>query len=264
MAGQLTSMTFADGNILASRRAPLTTIIINRAEVKNVLDAKSVRGLAGAFQMADADEEVRAVVITGNGGSFCTGMELKELAADGQYFPWAGGSEGPLGMPLSKPLIAAVDGPATAEGLGVALFADIRIVDDSSVFAAAARTSGVPAGDGSTVRLPRLIGIGRALDMMITGRTVGADEAIAMGLATRKVQRNTTRAEAEKLALQIADLPPSGILADRRSIYEGFDLDLPAAIRREAELAQAAFGPDAREAVRAFERTRGSLRLLRA
>jgi enoyl-CoA hydratase len=257
-------MTFADGNILASRRAPLTTIIINRAEVKNVLDAKTARGLAGAFQMADADEEIRAIVITGNGGSFCTGVELKELAAEGEYFPWAGGNGGPLGVPLSKPLIAAVDGPATAEGLGVALFADIRLVDDSSVFAASARACGLPAGDGSTVRLPRLIGIGRALDMMITGRSVGADEALAMGLATRKVQRNSTRAEAEKLALQIAELPPSAMLADRRSIYESFDLDLPAAIRREAELAQAAFGPEAHQALKAFERARSGIRLLRA
>jgi enoyl-CoA hydratase len=265
MAGQLTSMTFADGNILASRRVPVTTIVINRSEVKNALDTKTARGLAGAFQMADADEEIRAIVVTGAGGSFCSGADLKELASDGMYFPWAGGNDGPLGVPLSKPLIAAVEGPAIGEGLGVALFADIRIIDDSAVFSVASRAWGVPVGDGTTVRLPRLIGMGRALDMLVTGRSVNADEAMAIGLATRKVQRNSTRAEAEKLALQITELPQGAMLSDRRSMYESFDLELMAAIRHETELARAAFGPDAQAAVKSFnERSKGSIRLLRA
>ena len=258
-------MTFADGNILASRRVPVTTIVINRTEVKNALDAKTARGLAGAFQIADADEEIRAIVVAGSGGAFCSGADLKELAADGMYFPWAGGNDGPLGTPLTKPLIAAIEGPAVAEGLGVALFCDIRIIDDSAVFGVFSRQWGAPTGDGTTVRLPRLIGQGRALDMVITGRSVGADEAMAMGLANRKVTRATTRVEAEKLAAQIAELPQEAMLADRRSVYESFDLESAAAIRREVELARAAFGDEAKAGIaKHAQRTAGGIRLLRA
>jgi enoyl-CoA hydratase len=258
-------MTFADGNILASRRVPVTTIVINRTEVKNALDAKTARGLAGAFQIADADEEIRAIVVAGSGGAFCSGADLKELAADGMFFPWAGGNDGPLGTPLTKPLIGAIEGPAVAEGLGVALFCDIRIIDDSAVFGVFSRQWGGPSGDGTTVRLPRLVGQGRALDMIITGRSVGADEAIAMGLANRKVARTTTRVEAEKLAQQIAEMPQEAMLADRRSVYESFDLESAAAIRREVELARAAFGEESKTAIaKQSQRAAGGIRLLRA
>jgi enoyl-CoA hydratase len=258
-------MTFADGNILASRRVPVTTIIINRAEVKNALDANTARGLAGAFQIADADEEIKAIVLSGAGGSFCSGADLKELAADGIFFPWAGGNDGPLGTPLSKPIIAAVEGPAVAEGLGVALFCDLRVIDDSAVFGVFSRRWGVPSGDGTPVRLPRLIGVGRALDMILTGRSVNADEAMAMGLASRKVARGTTRAEAEKLALQIAEQPQTALLADRRSVYEGFDLESAAAVRNEVERARTAFGPEAKAGIGQFaQRAKGGIRLLRA
>jgi len=256
-------MTFADGNILASRRVPVTTIIINRAEVKNALDAKTARGLAGAFQMADADEEVRAIVVAGTGGCFCSGADLGELAASGGYLPWAGG-DGPLAVSLSKPVIAAIEGPASAEGLGVALFCDMRIVDETAAFSAASRLWGGPTGDGTTVRLPRLIGVGRAIDMVITGRTVAADEALAMGLANRKAPRGATRTEAEKLAHQIAELPQTALLADRRSLYDGLDRDGAAAIAHEVALARAAYGPEAQAGVtRHVQRTSGNVRLLR-
>jgi enoyl-CoA hydratase len=242
-------MTFADGNILASRRVPVTTIIINRTEFKNALDAKTARGLAGAFQLADADEEIRCIVVTGASGAFCAGADLKELAAEGIYFPWAGANDGPLGTSLSKPMIAAIEGQACAEGLGVALFCDIRIVDETAIFGVFSRRWGVPTGDGTTVRLPRIVGQGRALEMVLTGRQVGADEAIAIGLANRKVPRTTTRIEAEKLALQLAELPQAAMLADRRSVYESFDLETSAEIRREVELARAAYGPEAEAGV---------------
>jgi enoyl-CoA hydratase len=258
-------MTFADGNILASRRVPVTTIVINRTEHKNSLDAKTARGLAGAFQIADADEEVRAVVVTGAGGAFCTGADLKQLSDGDAYFPWADGLDGPLAMPLSKPVIAAVEGPAFAEGLGLALYCDIRIVDDSAVFAAASRQWGVVMGDGTTVRLPRLIGMGRALDMVLTGRHVGADEAVTMGLASRKVPRTTTRAEAEKLALRLAELPQAALLADRQSVYQGFDQASIDALRREVEVARSAYGPDTRVSVAKHAQGAASgIRLLRA
>lgn len=264
MAAPLTSMTFADGNILASRRVPVTTIIINRAEVKNALDVKTARGLAGAFQMADADEEIRAIVVTGAGGCFCAGADLGELAASGIYLPWADGDDGLLATSLSKPVIAAIEGAASAEGLGVALFCDMRIVDETAAFSVASRLWGGPTGDGTTVRLPRLVGVGRALDMVITGRTVTADEALVMGLANRRAPRGFTRAEAEKLAHQIAELPQTSLLADRRSLHEGLDRDGAAAIAHEVALARAAYGPEAQAGVtRHVQRTSGNVRLLR-
>src|SRR5262249_41369907 len=157
--------------------------------------------------------------------------DLSELAADGMFFPWAGGNDAPLGTPMTKPMIAAIEGPAVAEGLGVALFCDIRIIDDTAAVRVFSRQWGVPRGAGTTVRLPRVVGQGRALDMIISGRSVGADEAMAMGLANRKVARTTTRLEAEKLAAQIAELPQEAMLAGRRSVYESFDLESAAAIR---------------------------------
>jgi enoyl-CoA hydratase len=137
---------------------------------------------------------------------------------------------------LSKPVLAAIEGHACAGGLGVALFCDIRIVDDTAVFGVFSRRWGVPMSDGTTVRLPRIVGQGRALDMLLTGRAVGADEAIAIGLATRKVGRGTTRAETEKLAAQIAGFPPIAMTSDRQSAYESLDRDQSAAIQREMEL----------------------------
>lgn len=260
-----TSMTFADGNILASRRVPVTTIVINCTESKNALDAKTASGLAGAFQIADADEEVRAIVVAGASGSFCTGADLKRLAAGDPYFPWAGGIDGPLAAPLSKPVIAAIEGPATAEGLGLALFCDFRIVDDTAVFAVASRQWGAALGDGTTVRLPRLIGMGRALDLVLTGRSVGADEAITLGLASRKVARGSTRTEAERLAARLSELPQSALLADRQSVYEGFDRSIPEAIGREVEAARAAYGPEAKAGIaKHAQAATGSIRLLRA
>ena len=133
-------------------------------------------------------------------------------------------------------VLTGAGGAFCAGGLGVALFCDIRIVDDSAVFGVFSRRWGVPMSDGTTVRLPRVVGQGRALDMLLTGRAVGADEAIAIGLATRKVARGTTRAEAEKLAHQIAGFPPIAMTSDRQSAYESFDRDQQAAIKREMEL----------------------------
>ena len=152
-------------------------------------------------------------MLTGAGGAFCAGADLKELGSGTDYFPWAGSDEGPLRAPLGKPVIAAIEGHACAGGLGVALFCDIRIVDETATFGVFSRRWGVPMSDGTTVRLPRIVGQGRALDMLLTGRAVGADEAIAIGLATRKVARGTTRAEAEKLARADRGLP-----ADRHDL----------------------------------------------
>jgi enoyl-CoA hydratase len=222
--------------ILVECSGPVTTIIINRPEVKNALDNEAARGLAAAFKAFEADRDARVAVLTGAGGAFCAGADLKELGAGTDYFPWAGSDEGPLRAPLWKPLIAAVEGHACAGGLGVALFCDIRIVDETAVFGVFSRRWGVPMSDGTTVRLPRIVGQGRALDMLLSGRAVGADEAIAIGLATRKVARGTTRMAAEKLAAEIAGFPPIAMTSDRQSAYESFDRDQANAIRREMEL----------------------------
>jgi enoyl-CoA hydratase len=224
------------GKILVERNGPVITITINRPKSKNALDNEAAHALADALRAVDSDPGCRVAVLTGAGGAFCAGADLKELGSGVDYFPWAGSDDGPLRSTLGKPVIAAIEGHACAGGLGVALFCDIRIVDDTAVFGVFSRRWGVPMSDGTTVRLPRIVGQGRALDMLLTGRAVGADEAIAIGLATRKVARGATRAEAEKLAQQIAGFPPIAMTSDRQSAYESFDRDQAAAIRREMEL----------------------------
>lgn len=222
--------------ILVEALGPVTTIIINRPQAKNALDNEAAHGLADALRAFESDTTARVAVLTGAGGAFCAGADLKELGAGTDYFPWAGSDAGPLRAPLSKPVIGAIEGHACAGGLGVALFCDIRIVDETATFGVFSRRWGVPMSDGTTVRLPRIVGQGRAMDMLLTGRAVGADEAIAIGLATRKVARGTTRAEAEALARRIAGFPPIAMTSDRRSAYESFDRDEASAIRREMEL----------------------------
>ncbi|MPZ30213.1 MAG: crotonase/enoyl-CoA hydratase family protein [Rhodospirillales bacterium] len=226
--------------ILVETAPPVTTIIINRPQVKNALDNEAAHALAAALKAFEADTEARVAVLTGVGGAFCAGADLKELGSGTDYFPWAGSDDGPLRAPLAKPVIAAIEGHACAGGLGVALFCDIRIVDETATFGVFSRRWGVPMSDGTTVRLPRIVGQGRALDMLLTGRAVGADEAITIGLATRKVARATTRMEAEALARQIAGFPPIAMISDRQSAYESFDRDQASAVRREMELSLAA------------------------
>ncbi len=234
------TVSLASGKILVDRDDPVTTIVINRPKAKNALDNEAAHGLADALQAFETDAVARVAVLTGAGGAFCAGADLKELGGGMDYFPWAGSEGGPLRAPLTKPVIAAIEGHACAGGLGVALFCDIRIVDETATFGVFSRRWGVPMSDGTTVRLPRIVGQGRALDMLLTGRAVGADEAIAIGLATRKVARGTTRVEAEKLARQIANFPPIAMTSDRQSAYESFDRDQQAAIQREMELSLAA------------------------
>ena len=171
--------------ILVERQGPVTTIVINRPQAKNALDNEAARGLrAEALRSFAADGEARVAVLTGAGGAFCAGADLKELGGGTDYFPLGPAPPmGPLHAPLAKPVIAAIEGHACAGGLGVALLSDIRLIDDSAVFGVFSRRWGVPMSDGTTVRLPRIVGQGRALDMLLTGRAVGAEEAIAMGLA---------------------------------------------------------------------------------
>jgi enoyl-CoA hydratase len=223
--------------ISVDRHGPVTTISIDRPMAKNALDAASACALHAAFRAFDADECAAVAVLYGKHGAFCAGADLKEMSHGAHYEPWAGCAEGMLGAPLGKPMIGAVAGHAVAGGLGLALYCDIRIADTSAVFGVFCRRFGVPMSDGTTVRLPRLIGEARALDMMLSGRAVSAQEALAMGLVREVVEPAQLLARAQALALEISHFPPIAMRSDRRSLLESAGLELDAALRNEASLA---------------------------
>jgi enoyl-CoA hydratase len=223
---------------------PVTTVVLDRPEVRNAVDRDTADALAEAFRQFDADEQARVAVLFGAGKNFCAGADLKavttaranRVVADGD------GPMGPTRMPLSKPVIAAVAGHAVAGGLELALWCDLRIADEDAVFGVFCRRWGVPLIDGGTVRLPRIVGMGRALDLILTGRPVDAHEALAIGLVNRVVPPGRVREEAEALARQIATFPQRAMLGDRRSAYEQWDLSLPAAIGNELDCGIPALG----------------------
>jgi enoyl-CoA hydratase len=214
------------------------TIAMNRPDKRNAVDGPMAAELLRAFERFEADENLRVAVLWGAGGHFCGGADLQaigdperrnELDAQGG----GGGPMGPTRLALSKPLIAAVGGYAVAGGLELALLADLRVVERDAIFGVFCRRWGAPLIDGGTVRLPRLIGMGRALDLILTGRAVGADEALAMGLANRIVASGEALGAAQALARDIAAFPQACMLADRRSAYQQWDLPLAEALRRE-------------------------------
>lgn len=226
--------------VRVERAGAVTTITLARPAQRNAVDGPTATALADAFRAFEGDGEARAAVLCGEGGTFCAGADLKavaegrgnqvhaDLAADGPM--------GPTRMLLSKPVIAAVSGYAVAGGLELALWCDLRVAEEDAVFGVFCRRWGVPLIDGGTVRLPRIVGLGRALDMILTGRPVAADEALRIGLADRVVPRGEARRAAEKLAAEIAAFPQLCLRADRRSAYEQAGLDLPAALATELRL----------------------------
>ena len=226
--------------ILIDKHGPVTTITINRPRAKNALDREASLELAAAIRAFEADEQAKVAVLTGAQGTFCAGADLKELASGVDYVPWAGSAEGPLHRAASKPVIAAVAGHACAGGLGVALWCDLRVAERSASFAVLSRRWGVPMSDGTTVRLPRLIGMSRALDMMLSARMVSGEEAERMGLVNRLVDDGTVLAQAQALALQIAQFPQIAMRSDRASVYAQQDLPIQDAIARELALASEA------------------------
>lgn len=223
--------------ILVETNGPVTTLIINRAEVKNALDREATIALGAAMRAFDADAQARVAVLWGSGGSFCSGADLKEMAHGASYEAWAG-RNGFLSRPLRKPVIAAVAGHACAGGLGLALWCDLRVAEETAKFAVLSRRWGVPMSDGTTVRLPRLIGMSHALDMLLTARPVSANEALQMGLANRVVPHGTAREHAEALAAQMAAFPQIAMGSDRASAHAQAGLTLPEALAREEDLAQ--------------------------
>ena len=216
----------------------VTAVIIDRPEVRNAVNQETALALRQAFAAFDTDDAAKVAVFTGDHGTFCAGYDLKSVAERDDVGPHDPAGEGPMGpsrMLLQKPVIGAVEGYAVAGGLELALWCDMRVVAEDAVFGVFCRRWGVPLIDGGTVRLPRLIGMGRALDMVLTGRPVGAEEALAWGLADRIVPAGETRAAATELAHEIARFPQICMRADRMSAYRQWDLDLAAALRNEAE-----------------------------
>lgn len=243
--------------ILVETVGPVTTIIINRPEVRNALDTEATRLLDAAVRDFEADDQARVAVLWGAGGSFCAGADLKELASGVAYEPWAGSARGPLRAPAAKPVIAAVAGYACAGGLGVALWCDLRVAEEDAAFAVLSRRWGVPMSDGTTVRLPRLIGESRALDMLLTARKVAAAEALQMGLVHRVVPTGQSRAQAEALAREIAAFPPIATLSDRRSLHEQAGQPLNDALAREAALSLEARQKEAQAGAQRFAQGAG-------
>jgi len=222
-------------SIRVEKDGPVTTVIIDRREARNAVDPGMAQALADAFAAFDADETAKIGVFFGAHGTFCAGFDLKVAAADGERRAREDGigPMGPTRMLLGKPVIAAVAGHAVAGGLELALWCDLRIVEEDALFGVFCRRWGVPLIDGGTVRLPRLIGHGRALDLILTGRPVDAKEAMQIGLANRIVRRGTARLAAEAVARELAALPQTCLRSDRLSAYEQWDLGFDEAMRNE-------------------------------
>ena len=223
---------------------PVWTVIHSRPEARNAMDPESAKALFEAFQAFDADETASVAVFWGEGGAFCAGWDLKHAASlagaealDPLDFPNEGeppmAAMGPSRLELGKPVIAAVSGPAVAGGMELALWCDIRVMEETAFMGVYCRRWGIPLIDGGTVRLPRLVGEGRAMDLILTGRRVDADEALKIGLCEYVVHEGDARAKAEALAHDIARFPQSCMRADRRSVRTQHGLSMRKALQQE-------------------------------
>jgi len=221
--------------VRVDRSGPVTTIILNRPEVRNAVDGPTAAALAEAFADFDADADAAVAVLFGAGGTFCSGADLKAIGSPrgNRTEPDGPGPMGPSRMRLSKPVIAAVAGHAVAGGLELALWCDLRVAEEDAIFGVYCRRWGVPLIDGGTVRLPQIIGLGRALDLILTGRAVPAEEAYQMGLVSRIVEPGEVREAAERLALQIAAFPQACMRSDRASALESMSLGFGDAMANE-------------------------------
>jgi enoyl-CoA hydratase len=223
-------------NVIVEKKDRICTIIINRPEVRNAVDGPTALELAEAFRAFDSDGGADVAVLAGAGGNFCAGADLKAVASGIGLNRLEESGDAPMGpsrMLLSKPVIAAVSGYAVAGGLELALLCDLRIVERGAVFGVFCRRWGVPLIDGGTIRLPRIIGLGRALDLILTGRPVHADEALAIGLANRVVDDGAALTEAQGLADTLSRFPQACLRHDRLSAHEQFDLSLEQALINE-------------------------------
>jgi enoyl-CoA hydratase len=229
---------------------PVTTIINDRPEARNAGDPETADALTNAFLAFEADPNAKVAVFWGAGGAFCAGWDLKYAATladrdkfqseivEGLAFPpgSAPAPRGPLGpsrLELSKPVISAIEGPAVAGGMELALWCDIRVMAETAYLGVYCRRWGIPLLDGGTVRLPRLVGMGRAMEIILTGRKVPADEAYKIGLCEKIVPHGEARAAAEAMAHEIARFPQAAVAADRRNVYETYGLTVREALKRE-------------------------------
>jgi enoyl-CoA hydratase len=221
--------------VTVERSGPLTTVRLSRAHVRNAVDGPTAAALAEAFRAFDADDEAAVAVLHGEGGTFCAGADLRAVGtpAGNRAEPDGDGPMGPTRLRLRKPVIAAIAGHAVAGGLELALWCDLRVADETAVFGVYCRRWGVPLIDGGTVRLPRLIGTGRAMDLVLTGRSVDAAEALQMGLVTRVVPAGEALPAAQALAAQLAAFPQTCLREDRASLLEQEGLDEAAALANE-------------------------------
>jgi enoyl-CoA hydratase len=219
------------------RDGPVFTVLLSRPDRRNAVDGATAQALADAFREFDSDQEAAVAVLHGEGGVFCAGADLKAVgtAEGNRVAPDGDGPMGPTRMQLSKPVIAAVAGHAVAGGLELALWCDLRVAEQSAVFGVFCRRWGVPLIDGGTVRLPRLIGQSRAMDMILTGRPVDAHEAREFGLVNRVVADGESRQVAEALAAEIAQFPQTCMREDRLSVLEQNGLPEDQAISIELE-----------------------------
>jgi enoyl-CoA hydratase len=234
--------------VRVERSGPVTTVILNRPEARNAVNGPTAAALCTAFEQFDHDDTASVSVLWGEGGTFCAGADLKAFGtAEANAVHRSGpGPMGPTRMVLSKPVIAAVSGYAVAGGLELALWCDLRVVEEGAVFGVFCRRWGVPLIDGGTIRLPRLIGHSRAMDMILTGRGVAADEALAIGLANRVVPKGRARQAAEELATQLASLPQQCMRSDRLSALHQWGVS-------EAEALDFEFASISRVAAEAME-----------
>lgn len=242
--------------IRVERTGPVTTVVIDRPEVRNAVDPEHAAGLYDAFTSFEADPDAHVAVLYGEGGTFCAGADLKAVS-QGRFDvkPPEESDRGPMGptrLLLSKPVIAAVAGHAVAGGLELALWCDLRVAEEDAVFGVFCRRWGVPLIDGGTIRLPRLIGQSNALDMILTGRPVGAEEAGRMGLANRVVPSGRAREGAEELAAEIARFPQLCMRNDRLSVHEQDGLSLDAALAGEWRHGEVALRAEARTGATRF------------
>lgn len=224
--------------IRVEQRERVTVVSITRPEVRNAVDGETARQLAEAFRAFDADAAADVAVLYGDYGTFCAGADLKAIAQASGANALRAGGDGPMGpsrMLLGKPVIAAIAGHAVAGGLELALWCDLRVVERSAIMGVFCRRWGVPLIDGGTVRLPRLIGHSRALDLILTGRAVGADEALLMGLANRVVDDGAALDAALALARQLSRFPQHCLRSDRLSACEQWDMSFDAALHNEFE-----------------------------
>lgn len=220
--------------VRVDKATDVTTIVISRPEVRNAVDRSTALALREAFADFEMDDEQLVAVLWGDGGTFCSGYDLREAAGGRiEYDPAGEGPMGPTRLVIDKPVVAAIEGHAVAGGLELALWCDLRVVAADAVLGVFNRRWGVPLVDGGTVRLPRLIGQGRALDMILTGRDVGAEEALSWGLVDRVVSPGTARDAAENLAQQIARFPQAALRADRYSALKQWGRDIAGALSAE-------------------------------